>query len=232
MKWGIYDKLRPAQIEEIQDHFPIAYLPWGAIEYHGKHNPTGLDTHKANHLCNLLAKNNGGLVFPAINLAANLISSYHGVNFPKHSIEFSEKVVKLICEEYFEQLVQQNFKIIILLSGHAGEPHLQILKDVATKFNKKYPNHYFWALAEFDVVPNTLLKANHSALGETSLQLVFEPQTVALDLLPKEGEITLTEHAVSGADPRKATIHNGQKIINIFLEKATQKIEKLKTEYL
>lgn len=232
MEWGFYNKLRPVQIEAIQNKYPIAYLPWGAIEYHGNHNPTGLDTHKAHHLCVDLAKKNGGLVFPSISLAANLISSYPGVHFPKHSIEFSEGLIKQICTEYFEQLAQQDFKIIILLSGHAGEPHLQILRDMATDFNKKYPNLHFWAFAEFDILPDELLVANHSALGETSIQLVYEPTTVSLDILPKEGKITLQEHAVSGEDPRPSTTKHGQKIIDAFLKNATQKITQLKKQYL
>lgn len=232
IKWGLYDKLRPVQIEVIQQHFPIVYLPWGAIEYHGNHNPTGLDTHKAQHLCTDLAKQNGGLVLPAISLAANLISSYPGVNFPKHSIEFSEKVIQLICEEYLEQLAKQDFKIIVLLSGHAGEPHLQILRDTATKFNKKYLNKYFWALAEFDIIKDELLVANHSAIGETSLQLLYEPETVALNVLPKDGKITLNEHAVSGADPRTATAAHGKNIANAFLKNAHKKINELKKKYL
>ncbi len=230
--WGFYDKLRPIQIEAIQKNFPIAYLPWGAIEYHGNHNPTGLDTHKAQHLCEDLAKQNGGLVFPAISLAANLISSYPGVNFPKHSIEFSEKIIQQICEEYLEQLAKQKFKIIIILSGHAGEPHLQILRDTATKYNKKYPKKHFWALAEFDIIEDDLLVANHSALGETSLQLLYKPETVALNVLPKKGKITLKEHAVSGADPRPATADHGKNIANTFLKNATKKINKLKKKYL
>lgn len=232
MIWGFYDRLRPVQIEEIQEQFPIAYLPWGAIEYHGNHNPTGLDTHKAQHLCIDLAKKNGGLVFPPINLAANLISSYPGVNFPKHSIEFSEGLIKQICEEYFEQLVKQDFKIIILLSGHAGEPHLQILRDVAFEFNKKYPNKHFWALAEFDIVPDHLLVANHSAIGETSLQLYYEPETVDLSSLPKDRKVTLEIDAVSGEDPRPSTAIHGEKIAKTFVKNASEKLLVLIEKYL
>ena len=54
--WGFYDQMRPIQIEAIQKKTPIAYLPWGALEYHGNHNPTGLDSIKAFHLCTDLAK--------------------------------------------------------------------------------------------------------------------------------------------------------------------------------
>tara|TARA_R110001606_G_scaffold92864_1_gene206208 strand:- start:13091 stop:13810 length:720 start_codon:yes stop_codon:yes gene_type:complete len=230
--WGFYDQMRPKQIEAIQEKTPIAYLPWGALEYHGNHNPTGLDSIKAHHMCVDLAKENGGLVLPVINLAANLIKSYPGVNFPKHSIEFSEKLIRLICEEYFEQLVLQGFKIIILLSGHAGEPHQNILKEVAQEFNKKHPERYFWAFAEFDILPDNLLVANHSALGETSLQLYYAPETVSMDALPKNRPISLEIDAVSGKDPRLATKELGEKIVKTYLRNATKMINELKQKYL
>lgn len=231
-KWGFYDKLRPLQIEAIRKDRPIAYLPWGAIEYHGHHNPTGLDTHKAQHLSIDLAKEVGGLVFPPISLAANLIKSYPGVDFPEHSIEFSEKLIRLICEEYFEQLVVQKFKIIVLISGHAGEPHLQILRDVAEVYNKKYPENYFWTLAEFDIISDDLLVANHSALGETSLQIYYEPETVDLNSLPKGRQITLEEDAVSGKDPRAANSIRGEKIVQAFIKNASDRLKELIEKYL
>ncbi|WP_282030172.1 creatininase family protein [Winogradskyella eximia] len=230
--WGLYEQMRPQQIEAILDKTPIAYLPWGAIEYHGSHNPTGLDSIKASGMCKDLAVNNGGLVFPVVNLAANLIKSYPGVNFPKHSIEFSEQLIRLVCEEYLEQLVAQDFKIIVLLSGHAGEPHLTLLKTVAEEFNKKHTDRRCWAFAEFDILPDNLLVANHSAIGETSLQLYYSPHTVDLDTLPKDRSITLELDAVSGEDPKFATSVLGEKIVKLFLKNATIIIEELKQKYL
>ncbi|WP_139957562.1 creatininase family protein [Flavicella sediminum] len=232
IKWGLYENLRPCQIEAIINEKAIAYLPWGAIEYHGKHNPVGLDSIKAFHLCVDLAKEVGGLVFPTVNLAANLIKSYPGVNFPKHSIEFSEKLIRMVCEEYFEQLVLQDFKIIVLLSGHAGEPHLEILRTVAHEFNERYPDICFWAFAEFDVLPNDLLVANHSALGETSLQLYYNPDTVNLNSLPKDRPISLEVDAVSGKDPRGATKELGEKIVKSYLKNTSVILEELIRKYL
>ena len=225
--WGQFDRLRPNQIEAIKKENPIAYLPWGAIEYHGCHNPTGLDSHKAFGMCVDLAKEVGGLVFPVVNLAANLISSYPGVDFPMHSIEFSEGLVKMICQEYLEQLAKQDFKIVVLLTGHAGEPHIDILRDTCKAFNEKYPEKHFWYLAEFDILPDELLVANHSAIGETSLQLHYAPETVDLDCLPKEGDISLEIHAVSGEDPRPASSKLGLQIIETFVKNASDYIRNI-----
>lgn len=229
--WGKYEALRPNQIENICTKKPIAYLPWGALEYHGNHNPIGLDGFKAHGLCIDLAKKNGGVVLPTVYQASNLISSYPGVDFPKHSIEFSEELIRLTCEEYFEQLAQQNFKIIVLLTGHAGEPHMQILKDIAIDFNKKYSDKYFWALAEFDILTDDLLVANHSALGETSLQLLYGENLVNLDALPKDREITLEKDAVSGKDPRPSTKELGKKIAEEFVKNASEKLKELLKKY-
>lgn len=230
--WGFYEQMRPNQIEDIHKCMPIAYLPWGALEYHGNHNPIGLDSIKAFNLCVDLAKEIGGLVLPTVNLAANLIKSYPGVYFPKHSIEFSENLIRLICEEYFEQLVLQGFKIIVLISGHAGQPHLEILKTVSDEFNKKYSDIYFWAFAEFDILPDNLLVANHSALGETALQLYYAPETVNLTVLPKDRAINLEIDAVSGDDPRLATKEIGEKIVKKFKKNATEKMEVLIKKYI
>ncbi len=219
--------LRPTEIEQIQQQTPIAYIPWGALEYHGLHNPIGLDGIKSHGLCQLLAAEIGGIVLPPVYEAANLIKSYPGVNFKKHSIEFSEKLIRMMCEEYFTQLVETDYKIIVCLTGHAGEPHIDILKEVAKKYNKKYPSCYFWALAEFDIIPDDLLTANHSALGETSLQLVFAPETVDLSMLPAEGDITLIKNAVAGRDPRPSTAVFGQKIIDSFLKEAARHLRQI-----
>ena len=230
--WGFYNQMRPSQIEAIQKEKAIAYLPWGAIEYHGSHNPTGLDSIKANNLCIDLAKLIGGFVLPPINIAANLISSYPGVDFPKYSLEFSEKLIQMLCEEYLEQLANQDFKIIVLLSGHAGDPHFEILRTAGKEFNQKYTDRYCWVFAEFDLVPDDLLVPNHSALGETSLQLYYAPETVDLTTLATDRAISLEIDAVSGEDPRLSSKELGGKIVKEFLRNASLKMEEIIQHYL
>ena len=91
---------------------------------------------------------------------------------------------------------------------------------------------YCWALAEFDILPDNLLVANHSAIGETSIQLFYNPNTVDLKTLPVDRELTLELDAVSGADPRLATRDLGKIIVNTFLEKGTIELKKLINKYL
>ena len=39
--------MRPAQIDAAKAQRPAIYLPFGAVEWHGHHNPVGLDAIKA-----------------------------------------------------------------------------------------------------------------------------------------------------------------------------------------
>ena len=56
-----YERLRPAQIVERREACPVAYLPIGTIEWHGEHNPVGLDTLKMHALLAECAGEIGGL---------------------------------------------------------------------------------------------------------------------------------------------------------------------------
>ena len=87
--YGNYSDLRPNEIEEILEKSPIAYVPWGALEWHSLHAPIGLDSVKAEGICKALASETGGVVLPAIPMGVNTIKPFKG--FP-HSIDiFLEK---------------------------------------------------------------------------------------------------------------------------------------------
>lgn len=232
IKWGRYEQMRPDQLEAVFEEYPIAYLPWGASEYHGVHNPIGLDSIKAYGMSVDLAKSVGGLVLPVVHQASSTIKTYPGVNFKRHSLEFSEGLIRMMCREYFEQLVDEGFKIVVLLTGHCGEPHFEILKSVAKDFNEKYSDRYFWTLAEFEVLEEDMLVANHSAIGETALQLYYAPEMVALDRLPSDRETTLVDDAVSGDDPRPATVEMGAMIVKTFVKNAGERMNSLIEQYI
>ncbi|NRA36904.1 MAG: creatininase family protein [Planctomycetes bacterium] len=61
-----YSKLRPKEVVARRTEMPIAYLGLGVLEWHGKHNPLGLDGEKAHLVLCELAKRLGGLVMPPI----------------------------------------------------------------------------------------------------------------------------------------------------------------------
>ena len=46
-----FDRMRPEQVKACRERADIAFLPLGSLEWHGVHNPLGLDAIKAHHVC-------------------------------------------------------------------------------------------------------------------------------------------------------------------------------------
>lgn len=61
-----YQLLRPAQLRARREELPVAYLGLGILEWHGLHNPLGLDGVKANAIAVHLARQLGGVVLPPL----------------------------------------------------------------------------------------------------------------------------------------------------------------------
>jgi creatinine amidohydrolase len=62
--------------------------------------------------------------------------------------------------------------------------------------------------------------------------LFYTPETVDLVTLPKDRAICLALDAVSGYDPRESTKELGNKIVDIFIKNASEKMEVLIKKYL
>ena len=77
-----YHMLRPRQIAERRDAYPVAYIPIGTLEWHGLHNPVGADTLQAEGLAILCAQRGGGLVFPPLWYGESRVESLMDANAP------------------------------------------------------------------------------------------------------------------------------------------------------
>ena len=217
--WGRYHESTPAQIDEIRAGSPVAYLPWGALEWHSYHNPVGLDGLVAVGLCEALAARCGGLVLPTIYAASSTIKNLFP--FP-HNFEYSTDLLANLCRETLEQCREAGFSVVVLLSVHCGEPHLQTLKKVAQEVSGD--GFDVWALTEIECL-NGEMPANHAARGETSLQLALQPELVQLEKLPQDRLTTLETDGVWGEDPRLATAAEGNRIITAFVQNAAPVLE-------
>ena len=61
----------------------------------------------------------------------SLIASHGG--FPL-TLEFKRETVMQLLTEYLEQLSDVGFKLIVVLSGHYGPPHIAALVEAANLF--------------------------------------------------------------------------------------------------
>lgn len=222
-RWGLYERLMPAEIEAIFAAHPVAYLPWGALEYHGRHAAVGLDGLKAHGLCVALAQAAGGLVLPAVYIAANTIKTLADLPHRRHSLNFTEETLRLLAREHFTQLADEKFRVVFTLCGHVGQPHYDIIKDEAAKFNATGSPTRIIATSETDLVPPEIVKVNHAALGEVSFLMAFHPECVDLSRLPADRLPTLEQDAVWGPDPREASAAKGRDYTAAFVA-AAQKL--------
>ncbi len=214
----------PAEIESIFASHPIAYLPWGALEYHGKHAAVGLDGLKAHGLCVELAKVVGGLVLPSVYVAANTIKTAPGLEHKRHSLNFSEEILRGLAREHFAQLADENFRVVFALCGHVGQPHYDIIKDEARKFNAEQSATHIIATSETDLISKDIVIVNHAALGEISFLMNSDPDCVDLARLPSERVPTLEEDAVWGPDPRDSSVEKGREYTDAFVTSAQKLI--------
>lgn len=226
IEWGKYEELRPQQIAAIKKRAPVAYIPWGALEWHSYHAPIGLDGMKAHGLCEALAKETGGVVLPPIYVGTDTIKPYKGF---KHTIEHDAHTVTTLCGEYLNQLADEGFKVIILVTGHYGGGHVEAIKKAVETFSKANPQIGIWAFPDSEPLKGAF-PANHAARGETSFQLLFHPEMVDLSTLP-ERETTLDDDGVWGEDPRTASPEEGRQMLEVFLQNALPGIKKLIVEH-
>lgn len=213
MDWGFYELLRPAQIEAIREEAPIAYIPWGALEWHSYHNPIGLDGLKARGLCEALARQTGGVVLPPFFVGTDTIKPFKGFH---HTLDHRESTVRALCEELLAQLADEEFRVIVLVTGHYGREHVRVIKETVSDFSHTNPDTKVWAIADWEPVEGQFA-GNHAARGETSYQMLFHPDTVDLSMLPADRVTMLDEDGVAGEDPRLASMDYGQAQLDAFV---------------
>ncbi len=226
IQWGAYELLRPAQIEAIRASAPIAYLPWGALEWHSYHNPIGLDGLKARGLCEALASETGGVVLPPVYAGTDTIKPFKGFG---HTLEHAGTTIRALCLEYLQQLADEGFRVIVLVTGHYGGAHVAAIKETVETFQSAYPHVRAWALADWEPHKDHF-EGNHAAKGETSYMALWHPQTVELAALPADRVTTLDEDGVMGEDPRSASAEHGQAQLAVFVANTVPQIQRLLLE--
>lgn len=218
--WGHYGDLRPVQIEKIRAAAPVAYVPWGALEWHFQHDPIGLDSTKALGICTELARRTGGVVLPPIPMGVNTIKPYKG--FP-HCIDFSEELASRVAEELCLQLADEAFRVVILFTGHYPPEQISALEAGASRAREQTPGTRFVVWAD-NLLMGDAFRADHAGATETSFQMLFAPGSVDFSGMP-DGPVTLDDHGVTGDDPREASVERGQRQLEAVLASGVPQVK-------
>jgi len=198
-----FEEMKPEDYMRAKEAAPIAYIPWGAHEWHGKHNPLGLDTLKAHGQCMAICAETGGVVFPEVYCGHQTMKPHAGFDC---TLEFSAECVKMLVSEYLQQLTDEGFKVIIILMGQYGQIHQAAIKEVVAEFNESQDKVVAWAFPDYEPTTEEGFPAEHGACFETSYIMWFRPELVDMTRLPSLEEVPekleMKVHGVGGKDPR------------------------------
>ena len=180
--------LRPAQLEAAARNFPVVYVPFGLIEWHGRHLPLGNDALKAHAILVKCAERHGGVVYPPQWLHAG----------------FSQEHLVPVYTHLFERLKRTGFRVIIGVSGHNIREQIEMIEN-ALKPVTADGTCTGIGLWEVTLSQGPESNTDHAAKWETSNMMFFYPDRVdmaelgerplKLDMSPPDG--------IGGLDPRQ-----------------------------
>jgi creatinine amidohydrolase len=206
--------MRPGQLEAAGRKFPVAYVPFGCIEWHGRHLPLGTDALKAHGILVKCAERFGGVVYPPV---------YFHSGFNK------EHLVPVITD-LFQRLKSSGFRVIIGISGHNVQQQIDMINKALEPVvaDGSVRGIGLW---EISLSRGPESNTDHAAKWETSDMMFFYPGLVDLSELgtgplaprmkPPDG--------IGGLDPRK---HASRKVGERNVDLAAEAIGKKAAELL
>lgn len=242
-----YERLRPAQIVARRQACPVAYLPIGTIEWHGRHNPVGLDTLKIHALLIRCAQRIGGLVFPPL---------YYGENREQALMEANARDRDKIAAEMglspdnfapgymYQTPEQQNtnyhhlllhiyheikslgFQLLVVGAGHY--PLIDHARAAACIFHQAQSGEKMltWVFTGYELVKDQFTPAgDHAGKWETSMLLALDPGMTDLSLLPQDRSqppIGATNNGI-----QDASAEWGEQIVVAIVARVEQKVRYL-----
>ncbi|HJN19042.1 MAG TPA: creatininase family protein [Armatimonadota bacterium] len=180
--------MRPGQLEAAAREFPVVYVPFGLIEWHGTHLPLGNDAIKAHAILVKCAEQFGGVVYPPVFFHAG----------------FDQEHLVPSITNLFDQLKKTGFRVIIGVSGHNVKEQIEMIENALEPVtaDSTCAGVGLW---EMTLSQGEESNSDHAAKWETSNMMFFYPDTVDMSTLDGE-EIVFdmsAPHGIGGMDPRE-----------------------------
>ena len=180
--------LRPVQLEKRGRDFPVVYVPFGLIEWHGPQLPLGNDALKAHAILVKAAELYGGTVYPPVWFHEN----------------FGQEIMVPVLQQLFERLKKTGYRVIIGVSGHNVREQINMINDALK------PVVSDGTVAGFGMYEMTLSRCDdsntdHAAKWETSNMMFFYPELVDMGTIEGK-DLTFNMEpswGIDGLDPRK-----------------------------
>ncbi|NJP05503.1 MAG: creatininase family protein [Chloroflexaceae bacterium] len=216
--WGRYVDLHPNKLHTIRISVPIAYLPWGSLEWHGPHLPFGINGMIAEAITDKLVRRTGGVVLPTTWWPAT-------VRPHDQSLSITSDVMHAFWDNLFTDLARASWRVVVVLSGPYSPGHEMVLMDAAETAMKEH-QLLVLALPPLALVDDKML--DYGGLWETSMMLALYPGLVALHTLGDAHSLTPTTSGILGRDPRGASSQSlGETVIGMAIERIERAVLQL-----
>ena len=224
MKKVKYEEMLPHELDEAIKEFPVAYVPFGSLEWHGRHMALGNDTLKAYGILLQAATTHGGVVVPP---------TYWGRMehwMPGCHPGLPPEVVDGLFTAIFRGLVTVGFKVVIGVTGHDVKVQMDAMQKAVDAITVPGRSAGF-AMMEGHLYDLPGDEMDHAAHWETSILMYLRPDLVEMDRIKNEDLVTKegTEAAgIWGRDPRAHSSRElGEKIVRRIAGNIGKKAQEL-----
>ncbi len=205
--------MRPGQLEAAGRKFPAVYVPFGLIEWHGRHLPLGNDAIKAHGILVKCAEKFGGVVYPPVYFHAG----------------FRQEHLVPVLTDLFTRLKQTGFRVILGVSGHNVQGQIDMINKALAPVvaDKTVAGMGLW---EITLSQGPESNTDHAAKWETSNMMFLYPSLVDMSTL---GDGPLAPNmkppdGIGGQDPRKyASAEVGRRNVELASQALGKKAKEL-----
>lgn len=230
-----YELLAPDDIETAWKAAPVAFIPLGTYEWHGKHLPIGLDALAAHGVCLRTAARTGGLVLPPLYYGTG---GGHG-DYP-HTIMVEPGEIRVLMRKTLARLKDFGVELAVILTGHFAGEQVEMVKDIVAE---DAPDGLRVIALSNAMVENPPIAPDHAAIYETCLMMAMAPELVKLDRLPTKDEAPANDpdgntwgphrhdpghalYGIFGPDPRDATEEKARALLDAAIAWLADEVEK------
>lgn len=224
MKKVKYEEMLPHEFEDALRQFPVAYVPVGSLEWHGRHLALGNDTLKSYGILLRTAEQYGGVVVPPT------YWGHMGHWKPGCHPGLPPETVDGFFTAIFRGLVTVGFKVVIGVTGHDVKEQVDSLQKAVAAISADGKAAGF-AMMEGLLYDLRGDEMDHAAHWETSILMYLRPDLVDIDRIREEDLTTdagVKEAGIWGRDPRTdASRELGEKIVNRIADNIGKKAGEL-----
>lgn len=257
------EHMRPDEILKAKEQKSIVYLPLGPLEWHTPALPYGTDPLTAHALACRAAERTGGIVMPPVFVGSDCPRpQWHleklgfadtgqyivGMDFPKNktkSFYFPPELVSLLVRSYVSLLVEQKYRLVVIINGHGAATQGTLIDEVCRHFTNTTDTKVIdgmkaaFASRESEDINHSIF--GHANISEASL-MIYLTNDVDMGMLPDKkerlayadwgivdrcvlfGDVSSGGYVVN--DPRDGTRKLGERLLNEMVNHVAEYVER------